>query len=116
MCLAELLEKDGIPYIVIVIDRDSFKNIRDYSDGCYHVIIDIDNNPINFNPDALPDDEDLVYNKFEATAADLRYVYLHGSWNDIYSKHHNMFIKRIIEAYYNDYVHQQRQRSSSRRR
>lgn len=104
LCLAELLEKDKIPFTVVVIDSDSFGNIRDYSDGCYHVVISIDNSPVNFIPDKIPDD--LTYNQFNATAADLKYIYMHGSWSSDYDKYHNVFIKRIIEAYYNDYVHQ----------
>lgn len=104
LCLAELLEKDNIPYVTIVVDSDSFNDIRDYSDGFYHIAISIDNIPINFNPDKIPDD--LVYNQFKATASDLKFVYTHGSWSDTYDKHHNVFIKRIIAAYYNDYVHQ----------
>ena len=91
--LAELFEKDDIPFEVVVYECD-YEDFFDIDCSCYHYAIKHDKDIINSF-------EGCNYKTFkDVTSEDLLEHYKECSWNDCYNTKWNFFISKIVKMCY----------------
>ena len=114
-CIAQLLEKDSIPFDVIVFDDFDAETLSELSEECYHIAIRIvidDEDYIINQGDFELDDEITVFEN--VTSDDLFKYYKRFKWNRVYEVFRNKFIKYVITLLYENFTSSLRERRSNR--
>ena len=113
-CIAQLLEKDSIPFDIIVFDDFNADSLSELDEECYHIairiVIDGEDYIINQGDFEL-DDEITIFEN--VTSDDLLKYYKRFKWNEIYEIFRNKFIKYVITLLYENFTHSLRKRRSN---
>lgn len=96
-CIARLLDKDKIPYSVVVYHCDC-DNFNELDCSHNHYAICVNNVLIN----GFEDDDDFTIMD-NVTSKDLLNHYKECGWNDYYNKKKNDFLFHTINKFYNDF-------------
>lgn len=113
-CIARLLERDSIPFDVIIFDDFDAISLSELDEECYHIAIRIVINDeyyiINQGDFELDDKITIIEN---VTSNDLFKYYKKFRWNRVYEVFRNKFIKYIITLLYENFTHSLRERRSN---
>ena len=113
-CIAQLLEKDSIPFDVVVFDDFNADSLSELDEECYHIairiVIDGEDYIINQGDFEL-DDEITIFEN--VTSDDLLKYYKRVKWNEIYKIFRNKFIKYVITLLYENFTNSLRERRSN---
>lgn len=114
-CIAQLLEKDSIPFDVIIFDDFDAVSLSELNEECYHIalriVIDDEYYIINQGDFELDDEITIIEN---VTSNDLFKYYKRFRWNRTYEVFRNKFIKYVITLLYENFTHSLRERGSNR--
>ena len=114
-CIAQLLEKDSIPFDVIIFDDFDAVSLSELDEECYHIalriVIDDEYYIINQGDFELDDEITIIEN---VTSNDLFKYYKRFRWNRTYEVFRNKFIKYVITLLYENFTHSLRERGSNR--
>ena len=104
-CIAQLLEKDSIPFDVIIFDDFDAESLSELDKECYHIairmIVDDEDYIINQGDFEL-DDEITIFKN--VTSKDLFDYYKRLRWNRTYKVFRNKFIKYVIRLLYENFT------------
>lgn len=113
-CIAQLLEKDSIPFDVIIFDDFGTQTLSELDEECYHIavrIVTADEEYIINQGDFELDEITIIEN---VTSDDLLKYYKRFKWNRVYEVFRNKFIKYVITLLYENFTHSLRKRGSNR--
>ena len=112
-CIAQLLEKDSIPFDVVVFDDFNADSLSELDEECYHIAIRIviDGEDCIINQGDFELDEITIFEN--VTSDDLFKYYKRFKWNEIYEIFRNKFIKYVITLLYENFTHSLRKRRSN---
>ena len=103
-CIAQLLEKDSIPFDVIVFEDYDFDDFSEIDEECYHIAIclNIDDDMYIINQGDFDLDEYTVFEN--VSSKDLLKYYKRFRWNRTYEVFRNKFIKYVIRLLYENFT------------
>lgn len=110
-CIAELLEKDNIPFEIIVFEEYD-EDFNELPEACEHIAINIINEDWLIINKADYDLEEYTTYK-NVTSSDLLNYYKRNRWNSLYNVFKNKFIKYIIKLLYENFTSSLRKRGSN---
>lgn len=97
-CIADLLEKDKIKYVICIVDDYTEDYLYEFNHAVEHVFISIEN---TFNINFWNEN----YVTYPGSSKDLIDYYNRiGEWNSIYDCSKNIYIKKLITNFYYDFT------------
>ena len=108
-CIAELLEKDGFKFSLVVFDQRynlrTFYNLVELPEPMDHYAITLTQDEYNYEIiNCDEDDFDSNYQLFNISSCDILNHYINNSWNKDYEIHFNQIVKDIIEEAYYEFI------------
>jgi len=103
-CIAQLLEKDSIPFDVIVFEDYDFDDFSEIDEECYHIAIhlNVDYEDYIINKGDFNLDEYTIFRNVSSN--DLFKYYKRFRWNRTYEVFRNKFIKYVIRLLYENFT------------
>ena len=108
-CIAELLEKDGFNFSLVVFDdrydMSQFTELSELPETMMHYAIVFDDDSVNGDLINCDDDDfDYSHQSFKVSAKDIMKYYNSNPWNSQYSTACNGLIKLFIECTYHEFA------------
>lgn len=100
-CIAQLLERDSIPFDVVVFEKLKEYKLSDVKQECYHIAIRLNSEYI-INQGDFELDEYTVFTN--VASKDILEYYKRFKWNRIYKVFRNKFIKYVIRLFYENFT------------
>lgn len=103
-CIAQLLEKDSIPFDVIVFEDYDFDDFSEIYEECYHIAIclNTDEDMYIINQGNFSLDRYTIFKNVSSN--DLFKYYNRFKWNRTYEVFRNKFIKYVIRLLYENFT------------